>query len=137
MVLIAGCADMPRAVHYAAIATEVVAEGSLACDAMSTHTALQTDIGSHEDNPLMGLHPDTGMEVGYFGGIGAGVAGANAAFAIGGEHATAKHQLAGDVWRIVLNVIVTGVEVDASMNNVTRGAGFCGLRGTPSRLEGP
>ncbi|HEY1814911.1 MAG TPA: hypothetical protein VGG74_21335 [Kofleriaceae bacterium] len=131
-----GCADMPRAVHYAAIATEVVAEGSLACDAASTHTALVEgemahDPTIHETNTALGAHPDVGAEVAYFGGIGVALAGVNETFEFGGEHmrgATERHRVAADLWRIATNLVVTGIEIDAAAYNAQNHAhDACGI----------
>lgn len=122
-----GCVSAPRALHYAAIATEVAAEGSLACDAVSTHELLRNP-NLMETNAVMGTRPSIGGEAIYFGSIGAGVAGLNEAFAYGAElgRPSTKRRVVADIWRVVANVTMFAIEVDAIQNN--RGFGpTCGI----------
>lgn len=117
--LISGCA---QTIHWTANVTEVAALGSLACDAGSTHDALTYGGGRfYETNPIMGAQPTTNQQVAYFGGVTAGLVGINYAFTKGQNH------VAGDVWRILANVLVTGVEYYAVKANTDVGVPLCGI----------
>ena len=123
VVAFVGCAPTLR---IAAAATELLAEGSLACDATSTRAAMKapsrfTGGVKFEENQLLGPDPSIDDEVAYFGAIGAGLAGLNYVFTLGVNHA------AGDVWRIIANVAILAIEADAIANNDTVGAHGCGL----------
>ncbi|HTR51986.1 MAG TPA: hypothetical protein VMJ10_14825 [Kofleriaceae bacterium] len=107
-------------VHAAAIATESAAIASLACDGGSTHTALESS-RYIETNPVMGERPDPSVQAAYFGGAGAAVVGINELLAHGLD------PTAGDVWRIIANVAIIGVEVDAVYGNSSIGVPVCGI----------
>jgi hypothetical protein len=114
-VLASACspATMRRGLHYVALGTEVAAQGSLACDAGSTHRAIET--GGTEQNPIMGTHPDGSVIGAYFVGVGAGV--------------TAYNRVLPDILRIVGNTIIIGAEFAAAAGNsqANSAVGMCGL----------
>lgn len=111
--LVAACtpATMKRGLHYVAIGTEISAQGSLVCDAGSTHSAIAH--GNTEQNLIMGEHPGDGTIGMYFIGSAALVAGYN--------------RVLPDILRIVTNVTVTGAEIAAVAGNVQWSGGACGL----------
>lgn len=104
-------ATVRSALHYGAITTEVMAQGSLVCDAGSTHSAINR--GYMESNPVMGSHPDGQVVAAYFTGTAAGVAIYNRALP--------------DILRIAANLIVVGVEYDAVSYNTSVGVPLCGI----------
>ena len=111
----AGCGS---ALHTVANVSEVVAYGSLACDAGSTRWAMHAG-GYAEVNPVMGAEPSSGMIAGYFTGISSAVFGMNRAFSV-------HHEAAGDVWRVATNLVVLAMEQDAIRGNHDAGVPLCG-----------
>jgi hypothetical protein len=104
-------ATMKRGLHYVATATEIGAQGSLACDAGSTHSAIAH--GNTETNVIMGEHPSDGTLGVYFATSAALVAGYN--------------RVLPDILRIAANVTIAGAEFAAVANNVQWQGGACGL----------
>lgn len=103
----------------AADVTEVVALGSVACDAMSTRYAVRS--GRYfETNPMIGSFPADSQLAGYFGTIGGVVAVTNAttSAASGGRVAS--------LLRIAVNLAVVAVEVDSVGHNGVVGVPLCG-----------
>jgi hypothetical protein len=108
-------ATMRRGLHYAAGATEVLAQGSLACDAGSTRWAVEGPGAGKfmETNAIMGDHP-TGRNVAtYFAASIVVTAGAN--------------RVLPDILRIAGNLVLIGVEYDAVSSNTSVGVPLCGL----------
>ncbi len=97
--------------HRAAQVTELAAYGSLACDAGSTDTAVHN--GYVETNPVMGEHPGTGVIAPYFATVGAAVTGFN--------------RIAPNWLRIVGNITMAVVEVQAVRGNTSLGVPVCGI----------
>lgn len=108
LIVATGCAG---ALHRTAQVSEVLALGSLACDAGSTDTAVRG--GYTEQNPIMGPSPGTGEVVGYFTTVGAGVVALNAALP--------------DWARVAGNVVLTALEVRAERGNYAQGDSTCGI----------
>jgi hypothetical protein len=113
--------------HGAAIGTEVAAEGSLACDAVSTHELLAHHPNDVEvDDSALGQRPGIAREFEYFGGVGLALAGFNQAFAVGYDHRPLRERVIADAWRTVANLVMLGVELGAVQNNRVLGP-TCGL----------
>lgn len=106
-------AAMQRGLRITAVATEVLAQGSLACDAGSTRSAVQ--LGGQEQNLVMGTHPDGSVITAYFVGSGVGVA--------------AYNRVLPDILRVAINVLVIGGELAAASGNSSANprVGMCGL----------
>lgn len=107
--------------HRAAQASEFVAQGSLACDAVSTHVGMRR--GGSEENPMLGVHPDDTRLGLYFGTIGGGVYAGNRLI----THTLDKHPELASLARLAFNGSVLTIEVDAINNNVQVGIPLCGL----------
>lgn len=116
LALAAGCSPttVRRGLHYTAIATEIGAQGSLACDAGSTRVAIH-DYHAPEQNPIMGDHPGGDVIGAYFVGSSVGVA--------------AYNRVLPDILRVAANVIVIGAEFSAAVGNsqAIPTMGMCGL----------
>lgn len=111
--LTAACspATMRHTLHHIALGTEIAAQGSLVCDASSTHMAIE--LGGHEQNLVMGDHPGDGMIAGYFLASSAAVYGVN--------------RVLPDALRIILNTVIVGAEIAAVQGNSSWGTPACGL----------
>lgn len=112
-------ATMRRGLRYVAIATEVTAQGSLACDMGSTHSAMAH--GNSETNVILGEHPSDGTLGVYFAGTAAIVTGYN--------------RVLPDILRIMANVAVTGAEIAAVSNNLAWQGGACGFSSSPTQTS--
>ena len=95
---LAGCA---RAAHVAAVYSEGLALGSLACDAKSTSWAVGH--GGSENNPLMGSSPGTVTILSYFGVGGAGTVLANRHLPDGLRVVLNSAIVIGEVWAVSSN----------------------------------
>lgn len=120
---LAACAP---ALHIAATVTEVAAEASLACDAVTTDEIIGSKwhgltVYETEGGGVLGEFPSTARIAEYFGGIGMALAGFNATFVVRyGQHTEAQ-RIVADAWRIAANLVIVGVEVDAIRNNAEYG----------------
>jgi hypothetical protein len=103
------------ALRYTATTTEVLAEGSLVCDGFSTSYAMREPKHYGETNPMLGQFPSDARLTAYFGTIGATTFAANRALG------------RWPVARILLNVVVLGIEQDAVRSNMDVGVPLCGM----------
>lgn len=112
--LFAGCspASMRNGLHYAAAVTEWTAQGSMACDAGSTHNAMGNS-KYFETNPVMGDHPSNTTQAAYWGSWSVGIA--------------AYNRVLPDILRIAANTVLIAVEVDAVASNTSLGVPTCGI----------
>lgn len=96
-----------------AMATEVAAVGSLACDGGTTDQFLADAPGWAEGNPILGERPSDLRLWGYLGAITAGVVVAN--------------RKLDPRWATLLNAVVLGAEVKSVAFNMHVGASTCGV----------
>jgi membrane protein required for beta-lactamase induction len=107
--------------RHAATVTEVLAQGSLACDGLSTHTGLR--MGAEEQNPVLGPHPDDRRLGSYFALVGGGAYALNRWIA----SADARHPVLAPLARIVINSAILEAEVRAVQFNTDGGIPLCGI----------
>jgi len=119
LALSTGCS---AALHRSAQATEVLAQGSLACDGLSTHVAVRSG-NYYETNPMIAGQPSDGVLAGYFGFVGGSVFMANRMTGSLLE----KHSDAASLLRIGMNLAALAVEVDSIQYNQGHRVPVCGL----------
>jgi len=113
--LLVGCspATVRSGLHRAAQVTEWAAQGSVLCDAGSTHEALLHSDRYYETNYVMGSHPDGSVQAAYWTGIVGGIA--------------IYNRVLPDILRVAANTIVIGIEYDAVSSNTSLGVKTCGI----------
>lgn len=119
LALSTGCS---AALRRTAQASEVVTHVSLACDGLSTRTALR-DGRYYETNPMIAGNPSDGALAGYFGFVDGSVFMGNR---MAGS-LLAGHTKVASLLRLGMNLAVLGVEVDSVQHNREAGVATCGL----------